>query len=154
MRKLLTVVTVAAIALLGVSAAQAKGPGGNSANAKLCQKGGWQTMVGADGTAFASEQECVSFAAQGGTIVPKSGAQLKCEELGGEFRPDLAALNPSVVWVCRFVESEILGNPPSYLTGRFVAEQFRNFCVGELVFDVTIGSSGPPYTHLACVNRP
>src|SRR5262249_6532405 len=40
----------------------------NSANAKLCQKGGWQTLLTSDGKPFASEQDCVSYAAKGGTL--------------------------------------------------------------------------------------
>jgi hypothetical protein len=41
---------------------------GNSANAKLCQKDGWQDWVRADQTAFANEEDCVSYAALGGTL--------------------------------------------------------------------------------------
>jgi len=56
--------------MLGVATATA-GKGGNSANAKLCYKGGWQTLVRGDGSSFASQDECVSYAAQGGTLQPK-----------------------------------------------------------------------------------
>jgi hypothetical protein len=50
-------------------AAAALAGGGNSANAKLCQKGGWQTLVRSDGSSFANQGACVSYAAQGGTLV-------------------------------------------------------------------------------------
>ena len=40
--------------------------GGNSANAKLCQKGGWTAMYRADGTTFANQGACVSYGTQGG----------------------------------------------------------------------------------------
>ncbi len=42
--------------------------GGNSANAKLCQKGGWQTLMDASANSFPSQDECVSYGAQGGAI--------------------------------------------------------------------------------------
>jgi hypothetical protein len=62
------------LALLLVPAAvaptAAAAPGGNSPNAKLCQKGGWTQLQGADGTRFASEAACVAYAAQGGTLQP------------------------------------------------------------------------------------
>jgi hypothetical protein len=48
--------------------------GGNSASAKKCQKDGWQTLVTSGGTSFASEEACTSYAAGGGTLLPKSQA--------------------------------------------------------------------------------
>jgi len=69
MKRLLIVTAVACLALLTVSATQAKGPGGNSPSAKACQKGGWQTKVRPDGTPFTSEQACTSYAAMGGQLV-------------------------------------------------------------------------------------
>ena len=46
-------------------------------------------VVGSDGTTFASEGECTSFAAQGGQLQPKlppvPTAQQFCEEAGGTF---------------------------------------------------------------------
>ena len=44
---------------------------GNSANAKACQKGGWATRARTEdpGAAFVNQDECVSYGAQGGTIV-------------------------------------------------------------------------------------
>jgi hypothetical protein len=42
--------------------------GGNSANAKLCQKGGWQTLMDSSAASFSSQDACVSYGAQGGTI--------------------------------------------------------------------------------------
>jgi hypothetical protein len=45
---------------------------GNSRNAKRCQKGGWQTLArtGDAAVPFTSEEECVSYGAQGGELVP------------------------------------------------------------------------------------
>ena len=48
-------------------------PGGNSANAKLCQKGGWNDWERSDGTVFANQGECVRYVAQGGTLTPVTG---------------------------------------------------------------------------------
>jgi len=63
----------AALALtVGVATATAGGGhGGNSANAKLCQKGGWQNLVRSDGSSFANQGKCVSYAAKGGVLQPK-----------------------------------------------------------------------------------
>src|SRR5689334_10894903 len=77
----LSIVWVPALAVAG---------GGNWANAKMCQKGGWQTLERSDGTAFATQSDCVSYAAGGGTVFaptlsvpsPVSGAGV------GSFTPD------------------------------------------------------------------
>jgi hypothetical protein len=68
MRIVLVLCAVFAVTV-GVATANAD-KGGNSANAKLCQKGGWVDQQGFDGTQFTSEEQCVAFAAAGGTIVP------------------------------------------------------------------------------------
>jgi hypothetical protein len=43
--------------------------GGNSAAAKACQKGGWEDLQRTNGTSFANQGACVSYAAKGGTLV-------------------------------------------------------------------------------------
>jgi hypothetical protein len=49
--------------------------GGNSANAQLCQKGGWQNLFGSDGRTFSNAGDCGSYAAQGGAVsVPPQAA--------------------------------------------------------------------------------
>ncbi len=90
-RRPLLVAVIAAVTasalLVSVSAAEAA-KGGNSANAKLCQKGGWQDLVGSEGQSFASEEECVSHAAQGGTLrepTPLERWRAICEGAGGAF---------------------------------------------------------------------
>lgn len=66
MRMRILLLCCAALALtVGVATATA----GNSATAKLCQKGGWMTVQGSDGTKFASETACVSYGAHGGSLV-------------------------------------------------------------------------------------
>jgi hypothetical protein len=68
----IAVVALALLATLATALVFAGGAlaakGGNSANAKLCQKGGWQTLMDSSANAFASEDECVSYGAQGGAI--------------------------------------------------------------------------------------
>jgi hypothetical protein len=71
MKRLLASAAIVAIAAIGVplaTATTAVAGGGNSGAAKACQKGGWQHLVRADGTAFTSEEDCVSYAAQGGVF--------------------------------------------------------------------------------------
>jgi len=70
MKMRMLLVLCAALALtIGVATAGAGG--GNSDAAKACQKGGWQNVVRQDGTGFKNEGDCVSYAAQGGTLQPK-----------------------------------------------------------------------------------
>jgi hypothetical protein len=60
--------------LLAALAASATALAGNSTAAKKCQKNGWQTLVTSSGESFSSEEECTSYAAQGGTLLPASQA--------------------------------------------------------------------------------
>jgi hypothetical protein len=105
MRPLL--VLCAALALT-VGVATATAGGGNSDNAKLCQKGGWQEWVRADMSPFVNTGGCVSYAAQGGTLTAKGAAQAACEALGGTFgtTPDLVGVDGTVVWVCNGTPEE------------------------------------------------
>src|SRR6266700_1178818 len=68
MRMRMVLMICAALALT-VGVVSATAGGGNSANAKQCQKGGWVNLQGSDGTQFANQDECVSYSAQGGTLV-------------------------------------------------------------------------------------
>jgi hypothetical protein len=61
------VLLLACVAVGGALAA-----GGNSANAKMCQKDGWQTAQTSAGGTFASEDDCVSYGAHGGTVFEPS----------------------------------------------------------------------------------
>jgi hypothetical protein len=64
----LVVLVVALTAALSVAVATASAGGGNSANAKLCQSGGWQNLFSAStGLAFTSDGQCVSNGARGNT---------------------------------------------------------------------------------------
>jgi hypothetical protein len=51
--------------------------GGNSANAKLCQKAGWQALMASSTAPFSSEEECVSYGAQGGAIYALADLEVK-----------------------------------------------------------------------------
>jgi hypothetical protein len=57
-----------AVFALTIGVATAHAGGGNSANAKLCQQGGWQIRYNANENSFPSEQACVGYAAHGGSI--------------------------------------------------------------------------------------
>ena len=59
-----------AVIALTVGIATATAGGGNSANAKKCQKDGWQTLVTSTGQTFANEEACTSYGARGGVLYP------------------------------------------------------------------------------------
>jgi hypothetical protein len=55
-------------------------PGGNSANAHACQKGGWQTLQTATGDSFTNQGACVSYGAHGGIpFSPSVTLTLSCD---------------------------------------------------------------------------
>ena len=70
MTRLRLMLVLCMVLALTIAVATATAGGGNSANAKLCQKGGWQHWVRIDGSAFRNEGDCVSYAARGGTLTP------------------------------------------------------------------------------------
>jgi len=57
-----------AIALAAVGAASALAGGGNSTNAKLCQKNGWQVVQSDNGGTFTSNDDCTAQAAEGAGV--------------------------------------------------------------------------------------
>lgn len=77
-RRLATIIAVFLLTLTTLGAGEsalAKPAGngsGNSANAKACQKGGWQSLARSEDPrfAFGKQGDCVSYGAQGGVIVP------------------------------------------------------------------------------------
>jgi hypothetical protein len=83
-------VLCAALALtVGVTTANAGG--GNSGAAHACQKGGWMNLIRSDGTPFTSEDDCVSYAAQGGTLKPKP----TCTAGSENFNEDAVGSQPT-----------------------------------------------------------
>ena len=105
--KLRTLLVLFAALALTVGVATASADDGNSENAKLCQQDGWQDLVSADGTRFANQGDCVSYAAQGGT--PMSAAQQWCQSIGGTYSIDPATagfipvIGMTVLWTCNGV---------------------------------------------------
>jgi hypothetical protein len=67
--------TLAAALVLAGGALAAKG--GNSNNAKLCQKAGWQTLMDSSTAPFADEDACVSYGAHGGAIYALASLQVE-----------------------------------------------------------------------------
>lgn len=81
-RKIIALIAVllmlsSSVSLTVVANPVGNGPG-NSANAKACQKGGWQNLarLGSSGEPFSSQGECVSFGARGGVIVNLRGLKI------------------------------------------------------------------------------
>ena len=70
LRHFVRVITLAVLVLGLVAGIASAAPGSNKANAKFCQKGGWEQLQRVNGTPFASQEECVSYGAQGGTLQP------------------------------------------------------------------------------------
>jgi hypothetical protein len=63
-----SVVLTVAVSALVFAGTAVGAPGGNSATAKLCQHGGWATVMDSTGTPFASQDACVSYGAHRGVI--------------------------------------------------------------------------------------
>lgn len=80
MRRTLALTGTLLALALSVGAGTAVAGGGNSDAAKACQKGGWQTLVRQDGTAFANTGDCVSYAAHGGALVPEGSHLITFDE--------------------------------------------------------------------------
>ena len=127
MRVLFTLFAALALSV-GVSTATAghgHGKGGNSAAAHACQHGGYKKFVRADGTSFKNTGACVSYAAQGGTLVAKSQAQLDCESFGGSYSTDPSTdlINPggvlggALIFSCNgFADAGVTGGAPHLVT--------------------------------------
>jgi hypothetical protein len=148
-------VVVSAVAAAGVAAKPAGSGPGNSPNAKLCQKGGWQNFVRSNGTSFANEEQCTAYAAGGNTLQPKPTfpeSRALCGSYGGTFGvggPDLVqggAPGALVVWVCNgvpFVDTTTEAAQQQALTARCRAD---NNGLGNVV------SSGQP-VNFTCYDR-
>lgn len=96
------VLLLTAICAFGISASVASADaGGNSVNAKLCQKNGWQNLYTSTGATFAGQDACVAYAAQGGQLLttpPVTSAQA-CAALSGTFVEPGAS---GAIWTCTF----------------------------------------------------
>jgi hypothetical protein len=67
-RYLFSAITISTVVIAAVGPTSALAGGGNSANAKLCQKNGWQTAQSDEGGSFSSNDDCTAYAAGGGTL--------------------------------------------------------------------------------------
>jgi hypothetical protein len=85
---LLLALTSTLFASLLVLSSSALAGGDNSDNAKLCHKHGWMNLVRSDGSAFEGQGDCVSYGAQGGTLVPSSTTTCTAgsEDFSGDAR--------------------------------------------------------------------
>lgn len=71
------IVSITAALAVGVATASPTSNGGNSANAKACQNGGWKILGTRDGKVFIDQGGCVDYAAGGGIFgVAKPDLQL------------------------------------------------------------------------------
>jgi hypothetical protein len=118
-------------------------PDGAGADASHCQKGGWLQLTSSEGAAFANQGDCVSYAARGGTLIPKPAATPRerfrdiCQSAGGTFSE---ATNH---WRC---ESST-GLTQATLTELKVAcEEAERFMLWS--------PFGPPFPTILCVEPP
>jgi hypothetical protein len=92
--KLRLMLLLCAMLALSVGVATATAGGGASDAAKACQNGGWQHLYRSDGSSFNNQGDCVSYAAQGGTLTAKPQSQLDCASADGVYFSD------STGWSC------------------------------------------------------
>jgi hypothetical protein len=91
----LVILILVAAPLAGAKKPPKPGPApGNSGAAHSCQKGGYLSLVGADGTTFKNVGACVSFAAHGGTfatglVIPAGKTATLTNAQFGDFFPTL-----------------------------------------------------------------
>jgi hypothetical protein len=110
---------------------------GNSENAKACQKGGWALLTTSSGESFANQGDCVSYGAQGGTLVPKTQSQLDCESFGSVYSTDPATDLSGIVnlpggvfiWSCNGVR--LTGAQFNTLTADCIADTNGLFAFGN-----------------------
>jgi len=72
MKRFASVVFTALLVLAGSAglATPAAAQEGNNAASSACKQGGWQTLTDANGSTFKNQGQCVSYAVQGGELVP------------------------------------------------------------------------------------
>jgi hypothetical protein len=132
--------------------------GGNSQNAKKCQKGGWSTYVGSDlRTTFKSQGDCVSNAAQGGLLVeiPTLASQPLCESFGGTFGPGpdlIGALSNPVLWVCNGIAIPSTADYPAFVSNEALPLAYD--CLADdgasLYWTAEFIGSNPGVANLTC----
>jgi hypothetical protein len=68
MKRRLLLLAFTLVVAVGVGSSVALAGGGNSANAKLCQKNGWEALQTSSGGTLSSQGDCVVYAANGGPL--------------------------------------------------------------------------------------
>ena len=113
-------------------AAVAAARGGNAANVKLCQNGGWRTLHRSDGSSFANQGQCVSYSAHGGTL---SRASISLVDIAqGEFSDTFAVdgsgftPNHSIT----FTESGLGPSGAVFSIGTVATDSSGNFVSGTI----------------------
>jgi hypothetical protein len=138
-RKLVMAALVTGCAALGAATSASAADPGNSLNAKLCQKGGWESFTNADGSPFSGEGACIAYAAMGGELKAKvifegEGA---CVAQGGTFSTTavtsaqavfLQINSATLVWSCNGAPqpdtSELLLQACTADGGNFMSQSF------------------------------
>jgi CHRD domain len=123
-------IVVLAGLVLAICGATAMAGGGNSDNAQMCQKGGWENLVQSDGTGFSNPGDCVSYGAQGGTLHPVY-----------VFTADLSGANE---------------NPAVPSSGTGTATVTWNTATNQMTVDVSFSglTSGTTASHIHCCAVP
>lgn len=100
--------------LFGQSVDAAKG--GNSENAKRCQKGGWQHLQNSDGIPFSSQGECVASGAHGEGVEAIPSITVSFPSLGGGYCNASATLTGFAA-NSSFAYEATWGNPDNDIRG-------------------------------------
>jgi hypothetical protein len=92
-----------ALAMIALLVAMAAAPTvAKDAGKSACKDGGWTTWVRADGSAFVDQGSCVSYVAEGGTLMQPTTFRSTCEGLGGGYHEWISAegvsAGPACTW--------------------------------------------------------
>jgi hypothetical protein len=99
------------LALLLAAVAATPAGAANGTNAKLCKDSGWKTLYRSDGSTFANQGDCVSYAAKGNTPLtePPNAWKAACEQSGANFGIGYTNVNgnplspPAYAYFCALV---------------------------------------------------
>jgi hypothetical protein len=136
---------------LAVAVAPATADSGIPDNVKLCKDRqvafasgvNVPVYVRSDGSTFASYADCVTYAAQGGTVIRRS--QFVCESFGGTYIwEDFAQTTfGSAIWTCRNFTVTDDGSPPNFIDNfstpclaDALAAGFESMAIGWTIIDL------------------
>jgi hypothetical protein len=127
-----------------VGATSATAHNGNADAAHACQHGGWQNLVRSDGTAFDNQSDCVSYAAQGGTLMPNPACTAGSENFSEDaFGSQPTTFSGGTIDSAYGFNGKVLN--PTLFSGAGVnlfRLTFTN-AVGSVQVDATSSSGGP-----------